>query len=203
METPAEGGAEKVPPTTPHEPLVPLAAAPARPGLAPRTLRLCQNHRVSEEKKSSNVLLIIAVVLGLIVLCCGGLGAGLVLWVQSNAEDLKAQGEELKHEADVFGATHTDRDCLEEAMERAAPCMDLDIKCNVRASLFGAFCLDEARPTPDFCDGVPPKSSILAFTKYSTQACAERGLMSHQGCSQVLQQVAQHCEGTGEAPRRR
>ena len=154
---------------------------------------------MTEPKKSSNVLLILAAVFGIIVLCCGGLGAGVVLWVRANADDLKAQGEELKHEAAAFGASHVDQDCVEQAMERAGPCMDLDIKCNVRASLFAAFCLDQAQPTPELCTDVPPKSALLAFTKYSTRICAARGLMGHQGCSQVLQQLAQHCENTREA----
>ncbi len=154
---------------------------------------------MSEENSSSNVLLILGVIFGVIVLCCGGAVAGFTLWVRANADDLKAAGEELKHEADEFGAAHTDLQCMDEAFTRAAPCGDLDIKCNVRASLFTAFCLDAAQETPGICEGVPPKSSILAFTKYSTQVCADRGLMGNQGCSQLLQQLAEHCEGRGQA----
>jgi hypothetical protein len=146
-----------------------------------------------QQEKKSNALLIVAAIFGVIVLLCGGATVGVVVWVRANADDLKAAGEELMVEAQEFAANSTDSQCLEEGFVRAAPCMDLDIKCNVRARLFTAFCLDVAEQTPGFCDGVPNPSSLIEFTKYTTTVCAERGLFGQQSCSQMLQELADHC----------
>ncbi len=144
--------------------------------------------------KPTNVLLIVGIVVGLIVLLCGGAVAGVVLWVRANTGDLKAVGQEMQQEAQRFAVAGTDRTCLEEGFRRTTPCGDLDIKCNVRASVFTSFCLQAAPATDGFCEGVPARGDFLAFTKFATQSCADRGLMGHQGCSQVVQQLASHCD---------
>ena len=154
---------------------------------------------MSEPPKSSNTWLIVGVIVGVFVLLCGGGAAGLMFWVKSSVGDFKAVGEEVRREALDFAAHGDDRACLEEGFSRSVPCKDLDIECNVRATVFTSFCLDAATPTDGFCEGVPLRSEFLAFTKYSTQVCADRGLMGHQGCSQVLQRVAEHCEGRAPA----
>ncbi len=154
---------------------------------------------MTEPKPPSNAVLIVGVIAGLVVLVCGSGAAGLYLWARANADDLKESGLELHGEATAFGEASSDRACLEEGFARAAPCSDLNIRCNVKASVFLSFCLEAAPATGAFCEGVPARSDLLAFTKYSTQACAERGMMGHQGCAQVLQRLGDHCAQRDEA----
>ncbi len=150
---------------------------------------------MTEEKKPSKTLWIVLGVLGLIVLLCGGAVSGVVLWVRANADDIKAGAREVQIEAHAFGQSADEMACLDEGLQRAAPCMDMNIKCQVKAKLFTTFCLDVAAQTPGFCEGVPGPNELIAFTKYATQECSARGMLGQQGCQQLLQERATHCAG--------
>ena len=136
---------------------------------------------------------LIAWQLGLLVLLCGGAASAVVLWVRANADDIKAGAKEVQAEAHAFGLGSDQAACLDEGLRRAAPCMDMNIKCQVKAKLFTNFCLDVAPDTPDFCEGVPAKNELIAFTKWATQECSARGMLGNQGCQQLLQEQADHC----------
>ncbi len=100
-----------------------------------------------------------------------------------SARSAHAQGEELGRRSDTRG-------CLDAAVERLRA--DGNLPPAVKTNLFFNACLGAARPSPGFCDGVPPPSDFLKSIEWRTRRCQELQL-SPSTCGQLLAIVQTHC----------
>jgi len=62
-----------------------------------------------------------------------------------------------------------------------------------QARLFAAGCLTTATDSPALCAGVPPESEIMRGAQWTVEQCRKRGVADQQGCTQIFQEVEQHC----------
>ncbi|MDX2015331.1 MAG: hypothetical protein SFW67_34380 [Myxococcaceae bacterium] len=144
---------------------------------------------------------IVLAVLGLGVLTCGLVVGGAVWWFNANKDQLKADGDRMKVEADAFAKT-TDADgCVAEAFRRLAAkpgFMD-----EVRHKVFLGECLRQAPRRANFCTDVPQRSSFVAATAWSLEFCADKADLDPEACGRLSQAVLEACgssNGAGGPP---
>jgi len=130
--------------------------------------------------------------LGIIVI------AGAVYWVYQNkdklvqsAEQLEKEAKKLEKEAGEFGAKTNNEGCLEETLSRYK--RDKSFMGLISTQVFLGFCLEASKPSPGFCDGVPPRNEKMKSTNWALKKCADAGLQNDQGCQQIFNSVQKYC----------
>jgi hypothetical protein len=144
----------------------------------------------------------VAAILGGLALL-GALCAGAGVLMLKNAaegmvEDLQGRAPEVQAEGRAFAAGKTADACVDEGLRRGpGTCKDLEIQCTVEAAVFLHACLGAAPTDPATCDGVPPRSEVMAAAEWVVAACGARGYADRQSCSQVLQNgLMRYCDET-------
>jgi hypothetical protein len=131
-----------------------------------------------------------------IVLLIGALGvvavvAGLLV-ARRYGPELVQENKQAMTEGEEYGRRMDDVGCLNEGVARQARVTGF--RDMLKNNFFMRACLEVARPTPAFCEGVPRR---LEFTKgigWQAQQCKRYGLGPETQCSQFFQQVQQFCE---------
>ncbi len=138
---------------------------------------------------------IVLIILGCVLLLCTGIAGAGFYWFSTNGKDLieqvKGNTKKAVEEGQALGATSDENACLAASIQRMSE--DSSITSAITGSLFLNACLEQAKPTPGFCDGVPTKSEILKTSEWIAKKCKAEG-MSGQGCQQLMQVVVRHCE---------
>ncbi|MCA2981854.1 MAG: hypothetical protein INH41_10090 [Myxococcaceae bacterium] len=130
-----------------------------------------------------------ALVLG--VLTCGGVIGGAAWWFDANKENLRADGERAKADAEKF-ARQSDADgCVTEALRRLSASEGLMEE--VRVKVFLSECLRRAPRRADFCAGVPDDASLVASTAWSLEFCADETGVDPQACGRLSQAILKAC----------
>lgn len=150
-------------------------------------------------KKSGGVrtLVIVFAVFGAVTLLgCLACAVGGYFWVDQNAAGLREMGERVQAEASSFAATHSQEECVVDALRRDDACGEqLEIMCHAEAGVFMRACLGQATPTPGLCDGVPGPDEIMAGAQWAVAECARRGRTGDQQCAQLMRGLVEHCAG--------
>ncbi|MEM6731972.1 MAG: hypothetical protein AAF658_10475 [Myxococcota bacterium] len=138
------------------------------------------------------VLLVLAAVFVLGVGSCIGVG---YYWFSSNAEELAKMGEEAQAQGEAFGRGKTADDCLNRTFDEVQLCDEWDLLCEVKETLTFRACLDYAAVPDDYCEGVPPESSIMDSVTYRTEQCSDGPLEDVNRCGRVYAVIQQYCHG--------
>ncbi len=145
---------------------------------------------------------IVLIIMGCVLLLCTGIAGAGFYWFSTSGKDLieqvKTGTKKGMEEGAELGKTSDKNVCLAESIKRLEG--DSSMTSAISASLFMSSCLDSAKPTPGFCDGVPPQSEMTKSVEWIVKKCKEEG-SSGQGCQQLMQVVIRHCaKGVSASP---
>lgn len=133
----------------------------------------------------------LAVFAALVLLCGVGVG-GIAWWFNANKDALRENGQRVMAEAKAF-ARDTDGDgCVTESLRRLEAADGFIAQAEQK--IFLRSCLEHTLQRPDFCEGVPKMSDLLAGASWSVANCNDRGAREPQACSRLLQAVMEFCE---------
>jgi hypothetical protein len=121
----------------------------------------------------------------LAVLAIIGIAVSAVWW-NRNRDDITASAGAAAREGARFGLVRDEAACIQEAQRRAATGATLSDDFAVGA--FARSCLEYSRPTPGFCENVPPVTSIRRSVEWQQQRCG-----TDAACRDVSQVVQQYC----------
>ena len=143
--------------------------------------------------KGWKIGLSIAGVLGFCLLS-GVIGIG--YWVKTNGKQfIERQMNNARAnvaEGETFGATTDQQGCLKEALLKLDGLSATDISGMLSNRFFFTGCLQASQATPNFCDGVPAPTEMMASVKWRAQKCV--ALKSkHQQCGNLLGEVQNFC----------
>ena len=145
---------------------------------------------------------IVVIILGSVLLLCTGIAGAGFYWFSTSGKDLlkqvKSGTEKAMQEGKELGKTSDKNACVAESIQRLE--VDKSFTSAFSVTLFMNACLDNAKPTPGFCDGVPAQSEIIKSSEWIAKKCKEQGV-SGQGCQQLMQVVIGHCaKGASTSP---
>lgn len=121
--------------------------------------------------------------------------AGFVWWLDKNKDRLKAEGDAATAQGKEFAQGAEQAGCVSEARTRLKGAGFME---QARLRSFLGACLEAAKPTDKFCEGVPPEKSIMATVAYRLDKCADAPAGEHDACGRLLDEVQKHC---GKAPK--
>ena len=141
------------------------------------------------------VLLVAGVLLVLLVV--GG-AVAVFLLARTYGPGLVEAGKQTYEEGMEYGRRTDNEGCLNEAVARHARADGLGAQ--IKNNVFMRACLDASRPTPGFCDTVPPRTEFMKSIGWQSQQCRRYGLSAEQQCSQLFSSVQQFCEQRRAVP---
>lgn len=124
---------------------------------------------------------------------CGALVAVLVvilaaggIWWNRNRGALEEGALTAAREGARFGMVRDEAACFDEGKRRATESTSFQGTFTVGA--FVRACMEYSRPTPGFCDNVPPPTSIGRTAAWQSQRCGDNGV-----CRNVSQVQQAYC----------
>jgi hypothetical protein len=141
--------------------------------------------------------IVLSIIGGLFILGIIAVG-GAVYWFYQNKGRLVQSAEQLVGEAKKFGVNTNNEGCLKEALARHK--RDKSFTGQISTQGFLTVCLQASKPSPGFCDGVPPKNEILKSASWTLKKCADAGLQNDQGCQRIFSAVQTHCHRSNDSP---
>lgn len=131
------------------------------------------------------VLIIVGVIVAILVVTL------VMQWFK--VKSVMAEGMQMITEAEQFGKSATDVQCVEEAIARFEECDD-EI-CKMMATPFAANCLVEARHTPGLCRGVPSLQGGDQGESWRRKQCGEViGGSASEACEGIFFVVQANCD---------
>lgn len=137
-------------------------------------------------------LKVVSIVFGCIALLCVVSSAAAYSWFNENKEKLKGVGERARNEGHAFAYQHDAEQCVDEALRRLEDHRGIVEQAELK--LFLKACLEKAQRPPQFCDGVPPRSEILASASWAVERCAAKGRSNDQECARLMQGIQEACQ---------
>ena len=134
--------------------------------------------------------IVLSIIGGLFLLGIIAVG-GAVYWVYHNKDRWVQSAKQFAKEAEEFGAKTNNAGCLEEALSRYK--RDKSITGRISAQGFLTVCLQASEPSPEFCDGAPPRNEKLKSASWALKKCGDAGLQNDQGCQQIFGLVQVYC----------
>lgn len=135
----------------------------------------------------SGCLKIFLIVAAVLLVLGGGCVAAGIWWWSNNGEAFMAQGEAGTAEGQAAGRATDEAGCIERGRERAAG--DASVTGMMSHGIYVRACLNAARETPGFCQGVPAESEFRAAAEWRAQQCPN----GDAGCLVVMQTKQQYC----------
>jgi hypothetical protein len=111
-------------------------------------------------------------------------GAG--VWWKRNGGGLQEGAMAASRDGARFGLVRDEAACFEEGKRRAAEASTF--QNTFTAGAFVRACMEYSKPTPGYCDNVPPTTSIGRSVAWQTQRCGEDMI-----CRNVSQVVQTYC----------
>jgi hypothetical protein len=142
------------------------------------------------------VVLVIVLIVG--VLGVAAVVAGLLV-ARRYGPELIQENKQALDEGQEYGRRTDDVGCLNEAVARQARVAGF--RDMLRNNFFTRSCLEVARPTPGFCEGVPTRLEFMKSIGWQAEQCKRYGLGPETQCSQFFQQIQQFCEERGRTLR--
>jgi hypothetical protein len=116
-------------------------------------------------------------VLFIVLMVVGG------IWWSRNSDVIEGGAQVAARDGARFGLVRDEAACFDEGKRRVAEATTFQATFTVGA--FVRSCLEYSRPTPGFCDNVPPPTSIGRTAAWQSQRCGDD--MSCRNVSQVVQ----------------
>ncbi len=135
------------------------------------------------------ILGIVMASLALAALIFAGLGA---LWWKNQGSAWFADGKQAYREGTELGPDVDNSVCLDCSLERVDACRGLG--CEIGTVVFLNACLAQARPAPEFCEGVPAQSEIFDSVTWRLDRCEAIG-REGDSCENLFASVQGYCEG--------
>lgn len=107
-------------------------------------------------------------------------------WFMKNKDQLLA----TRNEGIEFGKGKDSSACVDAALTKLTG----GLTGGINAKIYIEGCLTTATPSTSFCADVPPPTEIMKAAQWSVDQCRKRGVKDQQGCTQVMQSVAQFCQ---------
>lgn len=145
---------------------------------------------------SSTVKIILALV-AVMFLGIVGVGVAGYMWIESNSEQLKQQGEAIKAEAEKYGREHNQNHCVGASLKKLDRCDG--IICRAKVGVFLSHCLEHSQVVPGFCDSIPHSNDIMGTVTWSLKVCTDVGRAGDQPCARLMRSMQKHCDGEDEA----
>jgi hypothetical protein len=148
------------------------------------------------EKKSPwrTVLIVFGIGAALAACTVGGCLLFGYSWFQENLPAMREAGERGQSSAREFAATHTQAECIDEGFVHHDACgTGMEIMCRAEARVFLTECLRQATPTPGICDGVPPRTEIMATANWAVAYCRDHGHAHDQQCGNFVAGITEYC----------
>src|SRR5262249_48855723 len=142
-------------------------------------------------------VIVLSIIGGLFLLAIIAVG-GIVYWVYQNKDSWIRSAEQIGKESKDFGAKTDNEGCLNEALSRHK--RDKSITGQISTTIFLGVCLQESRPSPGFCDGVPEKTEFMKSGAWTVKKCSDAGLQNDQGCQQLFKAVQEYCHRNNRRP---
>ncbi|HEX6909501.1 MAG TPA: hypothetical protein VF142_03880, partial [Longimicrobium sp.] len=120
------------------------------------------------------------VVLFILLVVAGG------IWWNQNRDEIQGGASAAAREGARFGLVRDEEACFAEGQRRAAEAADIAGQFGVGA--FVRSCLEYSRPTPGYCDNVPPPTAIGRTAAWTSQRCGDS-----VECRTVSQVVQTYC----------
>ena len=108
------------------------------------------------------------------------------IWWKRNAPDIEAEAGTAAREGARFGITADEARCFQEGVRRANGSTTVAGSFSVGA--YARACMEYSRPSPGFCDNVPPVAALRRSLAWQQERCG-----SDTGCRTVSQVVQQYC----------
>ena len=115
-------------------------------------------------------------------------------WVKSHEGELREMGAKTEHEGQEFGRGKDAEACVVEGLARTTSCPQMNMVCQVKASVFFQSCLQTATIPPGFCEGVPKQLNIMATVKWQMSECARLGHPNDQRCTRFMTTLQKQCD---------
>jgi hypothetical protein len=135
------------------------------------------------------ILLIVAIVAVLGIAAVVGAGA---YWWMKNKDSLLARAKEVMAEGKDFGRQTDNQGCVDEALSRYKK--EPGFGSAMSNNFFLRSCLEASRPTPGFCDSIPPPTEFMKTAEWQLDQCRRVNLSEDKYCRQLFQPVQQFCE---------
>src|ERR1700686_2100792 len=140
-------------------------------------------------------LLAVAIIVVLLVV---GVVVGGVVWWSRNKDKLMGRAKEVMTEGREYGRNTDNQGCVDESISRYKK--EPGMGSVISNSIFMQMCLDNSRPTPNFCADVPKATEFMKSAQWRVEQCRKIDLSSDSYCQQLFQPIQQFCE---RGPRRR
>jgi hypothetical protein len=129
----------------------------------------------------------VLILLGIVGIVASG------IWWKRNRGGIEAEATVAAREGARFGVAHDEAACFEQAKQRANGSMS--VAGSLSVSTYMHSCLEFSRPTPAFCDDVPPVGALRRTLEWQGARCGD-----DTDCRSVAQVVQQYCT-SGRAKR--
>ncbi len=116
-------------------------------------------------------------------------------WLMEFNQSRVEQTEQFKSAGDRYGMSNDQQACLDKALNEFDGC--LGYSCTVNQGIFLKACLNQAQPSPGFCEGVPeyrekPTEDDKSWAKYY---CWDNNIRG-EGCRLLMKQQQYFCSGS-------
>lgn len=137
---------------------------------------------------SKTVAIILSIVGGLLLLGIIIVGGG-IYWVYQNSGGRVVK--RIAEEASQFGAKTNNEGCVKEAVSRYRRDSSFSGR-QLSPEGFMTICLQASKPSPGFCDGVPPPNRFEVGI-WARKRCSDAGLLDDSGCESVFYVMSNYC----------
>lgn len=134
---------------------------------------------------------VLLIAIAFVLLGCIAAGIGAFYWFKKHGAHLAAATRVIMNEGSQFGNSHTDNQCIIEAISRGH--RDASFRGQLKSRIFAQSCLAAATPTAELCASSPAPSEIFKAAEWSARECQRRGFAGDQVCAGVMQSVPEHC----------
>jgi uncharacterized membrane protein YhaH (DUF805 family) len=118
---------------------------------------------------------------------------GAWFWWQQNTQELLASGQVHRANGIAAGRTLDEAACVASAAaalrDEAANSMAAGIANSVELS----GCLEASRVSPEFCDGIPANTEMLATVQWIASVCNQLGQGGNTSCNTMVQRIPEYC----------
>lgn len=140
---------------------------------------------------SKTSAIILSVIGGLFLLGIIAVG-GFFYWVYQNSA--RQSAIRRINEFEEFGAKTDNQGCLEEALARYK--RDRSFSDPLAPESFVTYCLKASRPSPGFCDGVPPDETSEGYN-WDVKRCNDAGFNCYP---ELFHAVRKFCHNSAASP---
>ena len=107
----------------------------------------------------------------------------------------KVRNENARVAGEEFGKTSDSRGCVDESVRQFVEYKETGFLIRMEQFKIGHFttgCLGTAKPTVDFCKGVP-KNAFLDSLKWTVAQCEAAGVNKDGPCNEIFKTVVVYC----------